>query len=129
MIVDTSALVAVLFDEPDHVTFRRAMLQAAVARASAANVVEFGIVASRHAGPGGEAIADSILEEFAIDVVPVDREQARLAQRAFRRFGKGRHPAGLNFGDLFAYALSKATGEPLLFKGDDFRKTDVEPAL
>jgi ribonuclease VapC len=128
-IIDTSALVAVLFDEPDKLRFEQALLSTSSLRMSAVTAVELSVVAQHRAGPEADAWAESLLQQFDIELVAFDREQAQIARHAFMLYGKGRHPAGLNFGDLFAYALSKATGEPLLFKGDDFRKTDVEPAL
>lgn len=106
-----------------------AIEQFASCRLSAANYLEAAIVLdAKRSGPAGERL-DVMIEELGIAVVPVTIEQARLAREAYRRFGKGNHPARLNFGDCFAYALSKATGEPLLFKGEDFRQTDVEPAI
>jgi ribonuclease VapC len=96
---------------------------------SASNVIELDMLALRRAGAEGELLADALIDEFGIEVIPVDKGQIRVARNGFRLYGKGRHPAGLNYGDLFAYALSKITGEPLLFKGEDFSKTDVVAAL
>ena len=95
---------------------------------SAATVVECGLVLTSRRGEAGVARLNMLLHEAGIEIATVDSEQARTAIDAFRRFGKGRHPAGLNFGDCFAYALAAATGEPLLFKGDDFAKTDIVAA-
>ena len=128
MIVDSSAVLAILFQEPDAERFSQA-LAAAPARISAASVVETGIVLNAKRGPEAEDDFDELLDRMRFSIEPVTAEHARLARRAFRVFGKGNHPAGLNFGDCFAYALAKATGEPLLFKGDDFARTDVVPAL
>ncbi len=90
--------------------------------------MECGVVALRNGKSGGLTLLQSALDDAGIEVLPTDRAQVRLAWEAFDRFGKGRHPAGLNFGDCFAYALSRSTGLPLLFKGDDFGRTDVVAA-
>ena len=128
MVVDSSAVLAILFQEPDAERFSQA-LAAAPTRISAASVVETGIVLNAKRGPEAEDDFDELLDRMRFCIEPVTAEHARLARRAFRVFGKGNHPAGLNFGDCFAYALAKATGEPLLFKGDDFARTDIPPAL
>ena len=128
MIVDTSAVLAVLFGEPDAERHERAMAGALRCRMSVANFLETAIVLeSRSAGAGGDEI-DLLLERAPIELVPVTADHAQAARRAWRRFGKGNHPAGLNFGDCFAYALAEATREPLLFKGRDFALTDIEAA-
>lgn len=129
MILDTSALVAVLFDEPEAPDFLRAIDKADACSISAGNFLELSIVTESQLGPEGSRQCDMFLHRAGIVIEPVTVEQARLARQAFLDFGKGRHPAGLNFGDCFAYALSKVTGEPLLFKGADFRRTDIRPAL
>ena len=129
MIVDTSALVAVLFDEPDSERYATAMAQAARCRMSAANFLEAALVVEGRAGISGAQEIDIFIETAEIEIVPVSVEQARVARRAWREFGKGNHPAGLNFGDCFAYALAKVAGEPILYKGDDFTLTDVESAF
>ena len=129
MIVDTSALVAVLFDEPDSERYATAMAQAARCRMSAANFLEAALVVEGRAGISGAQELDIFIETAEIEIVPVSVEQARVARRAWREFGKGNHPAGLNFGDCFAYALAKVAGEPILYKGDDFTLTDVESAF
>jgi ribonuclease VapC len=126
MIIDTSALLAILFDEPDGPALLRRIAEAPIRLMSSANAVEAWIVADRHANPAKGPALDALLETLAIDIAPVTVQQARLARTAYRTYGKGRHPAGLNFGDCFAYALAKATGLPLLFKGDDFGRTDVQ---
>jgi ribonuclease VapC len=126
MIIDTSALLAILFDEPDGPALLRRIVESPIRLLSAANVVAAWIVADRHAHPAKGPALDALLETLAIDIVPVTVQQARLARTAYHTYGKGRHPAGLNFGDCFAYALAKATGLPLLFKGDDFGQTDVQ---
>ena len=125
MIIDTSALLAILFDEPDGPTLLRRIAEAPIRLMSSANAVEAWIVADRHANPAKGPALDALLETLGIDIVPVTVQHARLARTAYYTYGKGRHPAGLNFGDCFAYALAKATDLPLLFKGDDFGQTDV----
>ena len=128
MIVDSSAVLAVLLDEPDAERFDTAIANAPACRISLANVFEASIVLE---GRGGEAACqdlDSFLESAGIEPVPVTADQVAAARRAWRRFGKGNHPAALNFGDCFAYALAEVAGEPLLFKGDDFARTDIEAA-
>ena len=129
MIVDSSALVAIIFDEPEsEVLFDR--LMSGVPRISAATFFESGMVIDRKAEDDFPALAfDRLATMTRLDVVPVTREHAALARVAYRRFGKGNHPASLNFGDCFAYALAKQSGEPLLFKGDDFSRTDIVSAL
>lgn len=129
MIVETSAVVAVVLGEPDAERFVDALTVPALRLISAANVVEAGIVVEARQGPDAARDLAYLLEEIAIEVEPVDTEQARLAVDAWRRFGKGRHPAGLNLGGCFAYALARHRGEPLLFKGNDFTQTDVASVL
>ena len=129
MVVDTSALLAILQDEPERRAFADAIEGAASCRISAANLVEVSIVVEARHGAEGVRVLDRLLEIAAIEVVPVDLAQARLARDAWQRFGKGRHPAGLNFGDCFAYALAMSLREPLLYKGEDFACTDVASAL
>jgi ribonuclease VapC len=125
MVLDTSALLAVLLNEPEAAALARAIEADPVRLLSAANLVETGIVIEARVGePGGREL-DLLLHKAGIEVVPVDAAQAELGRHAYREFGKGRHAAGLNYGDCFAYALALSTGEPLLFKGDDFSKTDV----
>ena len=125
MIVDTSALIAVLRREPEVDRLIDRLLAAPDVRISTGTLLETRIVAERD---GGTDELLKLMEAVGIEVVPVDARQAELAFDGFRRFGKGRHPAGLNFGDLFAYALARALNEPLLFKGDDFVQTDVKAA-
>ena len=128
MIVDTSAVLAILFQEPDAERFARAIATAPARRMSAATLLESSIVLESRSGPASGYELDAFLQEAGIELEPVTSEQAQAARRAWRRFGKGNHPAGLNFGDCFAYALAEATREPLLFKGGDFELTDVEVA-
>lgn len=125
MVVDTSAIVAILQREPEAARLVTALEADPARRLSAATLVEAGIVMQARYGDHGEREVDLLLERARIDVIPVAREHAELARDAFRRYGKGRHVAGLNFGDCFAYALAIALGEPLLFVGDDFSRTDV----
>jgi ribonuclease VapC len=125
MVVDSSAVMAVLRREAEAAAFAAAIEQAEVRLISAANVLDLGMVAESR-GRAGARELDDFLERSRFEIVPFDAEQAALARDAFRRFGKGRHPARLNFGDCIAYALSKASGEPLLFKGGDFARTDVD---
>ena len=127
MIVDTSALLAVLFAEPEAEDFARAIAGAEVSRMSAANLLEAGIVAGGQADRRTGRQLDALVANFRLRIAPVTEDQVRIARQAYLDFGRGNHPAGLNFGDCFAYALAKATGEPLLFKGDDFARTDIRP--
>ncbi len=125
MVLDTSALLAMLMNEPEAEGFAVAVEHDPVRLVSAGSLLETAIVAeSRWGDPGGREL-DLLAAKAGLEVAPVDEEQVEIARQAFRRFGKGRHPAGLNFGDCFAYALSRASGEPLLFKGGDFAQTDV----
>ena len=128
MIVDTSAIIAILRDEPDARELASALESADVRRVSAATYLEAGIVTDGNSNTLLSNLLDAFLGRLLICIEPVTAEQARLAREAYRDYGKGRHRAGLNLGDCFAYALAKDKGEPLLFKGDDFRKTDVEVA-
>lgn len=129
MVIDSSVLLAILQDEPE----RRALvevIESADRRClSVVNLVEASIVLETRRGPAAGRLLDTLVERAGIEVVGVDLEQGALARRAFARYGKGRHAAGLNFGDCFAYALAQALGEALLFKGNDFSQTDVAPAL
>ena len=125
MVLDTSALVALLLDEPEAEEFRTAVEEDAIRLVSAATLLETALVIEARKGePGGREL-DALIHKAEIIVVAVDAEHVSEARRAYRRFGKGRHAAGLNFGDVFAYALARTSGEPLLFKGDDFAKTDI----
>jgi ribonuclease VapC len=129
MIVDSSALLAILLTEPESEVFGEAIVAASAPRISAPTFVEVSIVLETRTGAQGVLLWESMLRESRMTIEPFTVEHAFLARQAFSDYGKGRHPAGLNFGDCFSYALAKATGEPLLFKGDDFRKTDVIAAL
>jgi len=126
MVLDTSALLAILRDEPERPAFNQA-IEAAEARVlSVANYVEVSIVLEARHGAEGLRELDRFIERAGIERVGVDVAQAKLARDAFSRFGKGRHPAALNYGDCFAYALARTLEQPLLFKGDDFSKTDLD---
>ncbi len=129
MILDTSAVLAVVLGEPGFEVFVDAISSAPVCRISAASFVEASIVAESRIGDQGLRQCDSFFRTSRISVEPVTEDQALLARQGYSDYGKGRHPAGLNFGDCFSYALAKSTGEPLLFKGDDFHQTDIQPAL
>ena len=128
MIIDSSAICAILFGEPDTKRYEDAIAEADVRRMSAGNLLEAAIVVESRTGPLGGDQLDALIERAGIEVVPISAEQATIARRAWRRFGKGRHAAGLNLGDCLAYALAESTREPLLFKGDDFTRTDIEAA-
>lgn len=129
MIIDTSALVAILRDEPEAKDCALAIERNPTRRVSAANFVETALVIDGSRDPIASRRFDDLVKEARISVEPVTEAQARIAREAYRDFGKGSgHPAKLNFGDCFAYALAKATSESLLFKGDDFIHTDIIPA-
>lgn len=129
MVIDTSALMAILRREPEEQEFRNAIKLASSRLLSASTRVEIGIVALGRAGDAGLEQLQALLETLRLETVPLSADHAGLAIDAFRRFGKGRHPAGLNFGNCFSYSLAKATGEPLLFKGQDFSQTDIKRAV
>lgn len=128
MVLDTSALVAVLFHEAEHDSFIALLADAEDPLISAATLVEASIVMHAKTGDDGIADLDRLLAAAAVRCVAVDAAQAHAAREAFARFGKGRASAGLNFGDCFSYALARVTDRPLLFKGDDFGRTDIVPA-
>ena len=125
MVIDSSALLAILLAEDDAESFARAIETAEQRLLSAATLVEAAIVIQSKKGDSGERELDLLITRGGIKIIPVDSEQAEIARAAFRRFGKGRHPAGLNYGDCFTYALAKATDEPILYKGTDFAATDL----
>ena len=129
MIVDTSAIAAIFFGEPEAAQFTQLIYDADRCRISAANFVELSIVIEAQIGPDAGRQCDAFFRRAGIAIEPVTVDQAHIARQAFLDFGKLRHPAGLNFGDCFAYALAKVMAEPLLFKGEDFRKTDVASVL
>ena|ERR1019366_8488623 len=125
MIIDTSALVAILDQEPEAERIARALAATPERMLSAANLVEAGIVMQARRGDEGARDVDLLLAKLRVEVVPFTARQADIARKAFRRYGRGRHEAKLNFGDCLAYALAKDASAPLLFKGDDFGQTDV----
>ncbi len=125
MILDTSAIVAILFGESDADVFARAITRADSLKVSAATFVEAAIVVESQTKGKGSGQLDALLRRAAIAIEPVTEEQAHIARQAFADYGKGRHSEGLNYGDCFSYALAKASGESLLFKGSDFAKTDI----
>ncbi len=125
MVIDTSALVAVLTDEPERRLINEAIEADPKRLMSAATLLECALVIESRLGEHGGRELDLLLHRASVQIVAVDLDQAELARRAWRRFGHGRHPAGLNYGDCFSYALAVASGEPLLFKGDDFGRTDL----
>jgi ribonuclease VapC len=127
MIIDSSALIAILQNEPEAPVFLRAIVLDKTRLLSAANLVETGIVVHARRGDKGGDELDRLLAKYKIEIADLNEEQAQMARRAFRKYGKGHHPAKLNFGDCIAYALARDTGEPLLFKGTDFAKTDIAP--
>jgi ribonuclease VapC len=129
MVLDTSALLAILQDEPERRAFNEAIEAAGSRLLSVASYVETSMVIESRHGAEGLRDLDLVVDRAQIELVAVDVEQGRVACRAFSRFGKGRHPAGLNYGDCFAYALASTRAEPLLFKGGDFSATDVTPAV
>ncbi len=128
MIVDTSAILAILFREEDARRFERALASASAPQISAATLVEAAMVAEARGGLGAGQDLDDLLERVQIQVIPVTRQHAEAARNAWRCYGKGNHPAALNLGDCFVYALARTAGEPLLFKGTDFALTDIEVA-
>ncbi|HYU25779.1 MAG TPA: type II toxin-antitoxin system VapC family toxin [Thermoanaerobaculia bacterium] len=129
MVIDTSALVAILEDEPERRAFNEAIEAADTRMMSAASFVEISIIIESRYGADGLRDLDLFMIESGVDLAAVDAEQARVARNAYSRFGKGRHPAALNFGDCFSYALARVRGEALLFKGTDFSRTDVPAAI
>jgi len=126
MVIDTSALLAVFLAEPERKRFLNAIIAAPSRRISAASVLETGIVLEARRGEAAGREFDLFIVRANLAVVFVDSEQIDVARCAWRKYGKGRHPAALNFGDCFAYALAKCCGEPLLAKGADFAHTDIE---
>ena len=128
MIIDSSAILAILFEEPDAERFEDAIADAWPRRMSAVALLEAAMVVEGRGGAGAGDALDALLKRAKIKLEPVTQEHVDVARQAWRRFGKGNHPAALNFGDCFAYALSEVTGEPLLFKGEDFALTDIDAA-
>lgn len=129
MVVDSSAISAILLNEPERPQFLSAIVSAEKALLSAVTLLECRIVALRRTGHDWQNELSALFERLPLTVVPFDRDQADLASSAYRAFGRGRSPAALNFGDCVSYALAKSTGEPLLYKGKDFAQTDIVSAL
>jgi ribonuclease VapC len=125
MVIDTSALIALLSMEPESARLAGAIESDETRLVSAATVVEAGLVVESRFGADGGRELDLLIAKAAMSIEPVTAQQADVAREAWRRYGNGRHSAGLNFGDCLSYALAKVTGEPLLFKGDDFSHTDI----
>lgn len=126
MILDASAIIAILQNEPETVAMGKALLQAPTCRISPVNYVEAAVIADSNSNPALRRKLDDLLRDASISIETVTLKQAEVAREAYRDFGKGRHKASLNLGDCFAYALAKEMREPLLFKGNDFAQTDVE---
>jgi ribonuclease VapC len=126
MVLDTSAIVAILFDEPERDRFARAIAGDPTRLVSAGTLLEAGIVVEARRGESAGRELDLLLHRMRATVVALDEQQADIARSAWRRFGKGDHPAGLNLGDCFAYALARVSGQALLHKGDDFGLTDID---
>ena len=126
MVIDSSAIVAVLLNEENAARLAQAIEAGSQRLLSAANLLEASIVIESRKGEAGGRELDLLIYRAAIEIVAVDQDQAEIARIAWRRFGKGRHPAGLNFGDCFAYALAKSRGLPLLFQGDELSLTDID---
>jgi ribonuclease VapC len=125
MVIDTSAVVAIVLNEAEAEVLERRIADDPVRLMSAATLLELAMVVESRLGQPGGAELDLWLHKAGIELVPVDAEQVDVARRAWRKFGKGRHQAGLNYGDCFSYALAATHGEPLLFKGNDFSRTDI----
>lgn len=128
MVIDTSVLAAIAFNEPEAKGFRERIADDPVRLISAASVLEAAIVIETRLGEAAGADLDLWLYKADVEIVPVTAQHGDHARRAWRRYGKGRHPASLNFGDCFSYALAALTGEPLLYKGNDFLQTDIKAA-
>jgi ribonuclease VapC len=126
MVLDTSAILAILLEEPEAAQFVHLIGEDRVRLCSAVTFVEASIVLRNRKGERGQQKLDLFLRRAKVQIVAVDAKQAEVARDAYERFGKGKHPAGLNLGDCFSYALSKSANEPLLFKGGDFSKTDIQ---
>jgi ribonuclease VapC len=128
MVLDTSALIALLLGEPNAPRLAAAVQGSPARYVSVASVLETSLVMQARVGEQGDLEVDALVRDLELDVVPVEADQLRLARDAAVRFGKGRHPAGLNYGDLFSYALAASLGQPLLCTGEDFAQTDITVA-
>jgi ribonuclease VapC len=129
MVIDTSALIAILLGEPETEPFIRMLADDPKRMISAFNALESAIVIEAKKGEAGGRELDLLLHRTQIEIIALNGDQTELALSAWRKYGKGNHPAGLNIGDCCAYALSKYSGEPLLFKGNDFSRTDIRPVI
>lgn len=129
MILDTSALLAIVFREPEHERILSAVAAAEWLGIGAPTLAEAGIVLAARLGANGRPILAMLLEQLDLEVMPFEAAHALAAREAFLRYGRGRHPAGLNFGDCLTYAIAKVSGQPLLFVGNDFSQSDLEPVL
>ena len=129
MVVDTSALIAILFGEPETESFVQALVNDPKKMISTFNILESAIVVEAKKGEAGGRELDLLLHRAGIEIIALNGDQVELALAAWRKYGKGNHPAGLNIGDCCAYALAKYSGEPLLFKGKDFSQTDITPVM
>jgi len=129
MVIDSSAILAILLQEPESEVFARSISDDPVRIISSISVLEAAIVIEARKGPAGGRELDLLLHRGKIEVVSFTADHAAIAREAWKRFGKSRHPAALNLGDCCSYALARVSGEPLLFKGEDFLKTDVSPAM
>lgn len=125
MIIDTSALLAILYQEEDTQYFVEAILNSPITKMTTANFLEAAINIDKVGDAEASRQLDTFINRAGIEIIAMTLEHAQIARQAYLDFGKGRHPAGLNFGDCFAYALARETGEPLLFKGNDFNRTDI----
>lgn len=126
MVIDTSALLAILQNEPERRKFNEAIEAAETRSMSTASFLEASMIVESRYGADGVRDLDLLIAKAKISLVPVDEDQAHLARQGFQKYGKGRHPAGLNYGDCFSYALARSLEQPLLFKGNNFSQTDVE---
>jgi ribonuclease VapC len=130
MVIDSSALIALLLDEPESTNFVTSIAASTTRLTSASSYLETAIVMLNRSGPDAPEKVDRLLADLSIDIFPFTQDQAVLAIAAYGRYGRGgSHPAGLNFGDCFTYALATLTGEPVLFKGSDFSRTDLVSAV
>ena len=129
IVIDSSALLAILLGEPTADALLETVVAVPRRLVSAGTLIEAAMVVLARLGEAGERELDALLARLAVEIVPLDTAQAAIAREGFRRFGKGRHPASLNLGDLFAYALARACNAALLFVGEDFGRTDLVPAI
>jgi ribonuclease VapC len=129
MVIDTSAIIAILLREPEAAGLAHAIETTTPRLLSAASLLEASMVIETRKGEAAGRELDLFIYRAGIEIVAIDHEQAEVARIAWRKYGKGRHPAGLNYGDCFSYALAKVSGSPLLFKGDDFNHTDIKSVM